>query len=136
MNLVFSQNNFSKENIFFNEAIKNTVMNESNFIRIFYSNKDFILNGINIILNFKRELDQTESNSDIIYFLEDLEKYILNLFNKNKIFFYKIKDQVNFLINKLNNPNKITNSSFILKISGIWETKDMIGLTNKFIPYE
>ena len=48
MNLVLEQQTFEKNNIFFQDAVKNTVMNDSNFIRIIYSNKEIILNGIYI----------------------------------------------------------------------------------------
>ena len=46
MNLVLDSDKYSINNIYFNESVKNTIMNDSNFIRILYSNKEFILNGI------------------------------------------------------------------------------------------
>ena len=46
MNLVLERENFVFNNIFFYESVKNTVMDDSSFIRIIYSNEDMILNGI------------------------------------------------------------------------------------------
>ena len=134
MNLVITPDNLLFNNIFFNEAIKNTVMSDSSFIRILYSNKDFILNGIYIKINIIKESHHNvSSNSKIITFLEELEKYILNMYNDNKLYSYKIKEQITYLIHKLTG-NTHNNIIYILKISGIWETQTTIGLTYKFIP--
>jgi len=43
MNLAINSEDLSFKNIFFNDSIKNNVMNDSSFIRILYSNKDFVL---------------------------------------------------------------------------------------------
>ena len=127
MNLVLNHDEISYNNIFFNDAIKNTVINDSNFIKIIYSNKDFILNGIYIKINIYKN-----NNTNIINTIDKLEKYILTLYNNIKICNYKIKDQLIYLITKLNTSNK-NMFSYILKISGIWETHSSIGLTYKFI---
>ena len=134
MNLVINTKELSFENIFFNDAIKNTVMNDSSFIRILYSNKNFIINGIYIRINIGKDI-QLSSNNKIIMYIDKLEKHILNTYNCNKPHSYKVKDQINYCIHKLNSSNN-SNTNYILKISGIWETETMIGLTNKFIPYD
>ena len=54
MNLILEYQTFNKKNIFFQEPVKNTVMDDSNFVRIIYSNKDFILNGIYIKINVNK----------------------------------------------------------------------------------
>ena len=126
MNIVVNYDEIAYNNIFFNEAVKNTVINDSNFIKIIYSNKDLILNGIYIKININK------NNKNIIDDIDNLEKYILTLYNNNKICNYKIKDQLIYLITKLNTSNKNI-FRYILKISGIWETQTSIGLTYKFI---
>ena len=137
MNLVINSQDISFKNIFFNDAIKNTVMNDSSFIRILYSNKDFVLNGIFIKIDIVKDTYlHTSNNIKIITYIDKLEKYILNTYNPNKPHSYKVKDQIGYLIHKLNNMNNMNNmnkASYVLKISGIWETHSMIGLTNKFV---
>jgi len=144
MNLILDINDFSFKNIIFNESIKNTIMENSNFIRINYSNKHFILNGIYIKINFIEEVDNS-NNIAILQFVEKLEKFILNFSNNKKNQIYKIKEQVTYLLNKIlanvqskhnnhhhNNHNIATN--YILKISGMWETNIQIGITYKIFP--
>jgi hypothetical protein len=135
MNLILDRNKYSINNIYFNECVKNTIMNDSNFIRIIYSNKDLILNGIHIKINIYKEINQIKSdnyNNETLIFIQDLEKDLLNKYNKQKTQNNKIKEQLHYLINKINNSNVIT-ASYILKISGIWETSTNQGLTYKFI---
>ena len=133
MNLVININEPLINNIYFNDPIKNTVMNDSYFIRILYSNSYFILNGI----YFKIELikDNTENNNTIIDSISKIEKYILDLYNSNKNHFYNTKDQITYFIDKLNNTKNCKNTFYILKISGIWETDLSIGITFKFMSY-
>jgi hypothetical protein len=148
MNLVINSEDLSVKNIFFNDSIKNNVMHDSSFIRILYSNKDFVLNGISIKLTIVKENTQKNllhnkcneypNNIKNINYIDDLEKYILNTYNNKKLHSYKIKEQIQYLIYKLsNNINHIHHSIdpvvYILKISGIWETQSTIGITNKFI---
>ena len=143
MNLVLDSSSFIRNSVFFNDPVKNTVMNDSNFIRIIYSNKDFVLNGIYIKIDINKDLLQKRSllnklpdnNNDIIIkYIEDLEQYIIDIYNSDKLQSYKIKEQLNYLLNKINNcSNNRSIFSYILKISGIWETQTMIGLTYKFI---
>ena len=50
MNISIDIDKINFNNIFFLEPIKNTVIENSNFIRIIYSNEDIILNGLYITL--------------------------------------------------------------------------------------
>ena len=52
MNIIIELDNFNDECLFYNSPVKNTVMDDSNFIRILYSNKLFTLNGIFIKIKF------------------------------------------------------------------------------------
>lgn len=127
MNLVFNMNEISYNNIFFYESVKNTVMNDSSFIRIMYSNNDVILNGIYV----KIDICKDENTIGLIDNIDKLEKSILNHYNCDKIQSNKLKEQFKYHITRINNKDTIY--SYLLKISGIWETDNIIGLTYKFI---
>lgn len=129
MNIILNINSISNNNIYFYDSVKNTILNNSNFIKITYSNNHFILNGIYI----KITIHKNYKNNTILDKINNLETQILSLYNNNnKIYNYKINEQLNYLITKLNNSNKDM-INYILKISGIWETDFNIGLTYKFI---
>tara|TARA_A100001035_G_scaffold280247_2_gene284900 strand:- start:7800 stop:8234 length:435 start_codon:yes stop_codon:yes gene_type:complete len=139
MNIVINMNEFSLKNIFFNEAIKNTVINDSNFIRILYSNKDFTLNGIYIKVDFIKTSNynkffENTTNLTIIKYVENLETHILNIYNKNKQHNYKIHEQISYIATKITSSSSNKSIfSYIFKVSGIWETNSVIGITYKFI---
>ena len=46
MNVVLDIDDFKLENVFFQDSVKNTVMDNSDFIRTLYSTELFTLNGI------------------------------------------------------------------------------------------
>jgi hypothetical protein len=147
MNIAIQINQLLMTNIFFFERIKNTVMEDSYFIRFLYSNSLFSLNGIYVVITLKisalelfynkykcffREIDNRETIKHLIL----LEQQILKKFailNKNP--YFCIKDQLNQKCIKIFSDNKelLNIDKFILKISGIWETKTDYGLTFKFI---
>ncbi len=129
MNLVLKLNELSYSNIFFYESVKNTVMNDSSFIRIIYSNSDIILNGIYI----KIDVYKDNNNIELLDQVDNLEKTILNQYTIDKLQNHKLRDQLNYHISKINNNTKNIIYSYLLKISGIWETDTVIGLTYKFI---
>ena len=55
MNIAIPINQFKINNVFYFERIKNTVMNDSNFIRLIYSNSLFSLNGVYVLISFEIE---------------------------------------------------------------------------------
>tara|TARA_B100000963_G_C22507322_1_gene616629 strand:+ start:519 stop:881 length:363 start_codon:yes stop_codon:yes gene_type:complete len=117
MNILLDIDNIDEKYIFFQDAIKNTVINNSNFVRILYSSSEFTLTNIHIKFNLRK-------NPEILYKIINLERNILNLFNCNCNHSFKLKDQL-----AINNNSKDT----ILKISGIWENENSIGITSKLI---
>lgn len=151
MNVVTHIDNFNIYNLFFNEKVNNTVIENSHFIRINYSNDLLSLTGIyiDIYLNIT-EIDKyynkykynfsLSNNHAIISKLIELEKTIL----KSQIFdkfikTYKLKEQLLSLNIKTfqNNPYYEDNTlNFILKISGVWITSTQCGLTFKFLTPE
>jgi hypothetical protein len=144
MNLVKSINQYNEDNIYFCEPIKNNVMNEGKFIRILYSTHNIVLNGIYLLIHinditcdkyynkYKCNFN-TIHNKDIIDNIKAIEENILRKIEIKKIPQLKIYEQLrNGNIKLFNEVNK-SFCSFILKISGIWETQFNYGLTYKFI---
>jgi hypothetical protein len=151
MNICETIENFDINNLYYLDPIKNTVIDNSNFIRILYSNKLFTLNGIYIYLDFtnitfinnnnrgKYSIDlNNNSNNKIILFIKNLEENILNnSIIKNKIQSKKLTELLSSgYIKNINNTFNIknnNNNNFILKISGIWESDFEYGLTYKIL---
>ena len=144
MNLVKNINQYNEDNIYFCEPIKNNVMNEGKFIRILYSTHNLVLNGIYLLVHinditcdkyynkYKCNFN-TLHNKDIIDNIKTIEENILKKIEIKKIPQLKIYEQLrNGNIKLFNEVNK-SFCSFILKISGIWETQFNYGLTYKFI---
>jgi len=148
MNIAIDIDKFNQNNIFFYEPVKNTVMDDSNFIRIIYSNKLLTLNGLFIKIKFNITNTEKyfnkfkctyniEDNKQIINNLVSIENNILQkyCYIENKIVKHKIYDQLYSGSIKLFKENSLSTicNVFILKISGIWETDTEYGLTYKFI---
>tara|TARA_B100001093_G_C26723803_1_gene969008 strand:+ start:111 stop:581 length:471 start_codon:yes stop_codon:yes gene_type:complete len=152
MNICETIDNFDINKIFYLDPIKNTVIDNSNFIRILYSNDLLTLNGVYILLDFKntniinynnriKYCIDVNINSEIINFIKNLEKNILdNSIIKDKNQLNKLGDLLgNGYIKNINLPfydTKLTNynnNKFILKISGIWESEIEYGLTYKIL---
>jgi len=146
MNIVKRVEQYDENNIFFCEPIKNNVMNEGNFIRILYSNNNFVLNGIYLLITLNDitcEKYYTKykcnfnvvNHKDIIDSVKIIEENLLKKIGiQNKISQYKIYEQLrNGNLKIFNDIGNKALCSFILKISGIWETQNNYGLTYKFV---
>jgi hypothetical protein len=148
-------------NIIIYEPIKNSILNHSYFYKIIFSNHLLSLNGLfctfeltnSSIINDKCNFDLI-INDNIIKKLQKFENYLLDkilINNEPKHKIYKLYDNIIsgtikfnysdycldknsfFNNNNYNYYNNLCNNKFILKISGIWETKENIGITYKFI---
>ena len=147
MNVVLDIDDFKLENVFFQDSVKNTVMDNSNFIRTLYSTNLFTLNGIFLKTNintsyvekyfnkykciFDKELNRTVIDKMLL-----IEKNILQKVEiKNKNAAYRIEDQLSSGNIKLftDNLEKSLDNQYIFKISGIWETETDYGVTYKFM---
>jgi len=145
---------FNIDNIIINDPIKNSVLQHSNFYKLSYSNNLLFYNGIFILFdinnyNINNKIYKIDFDNSFNNFkkLIDLENHILNIVNiKNKTPQYKLAEtfysnnlkfslsesDINFKNHKFLN-NKNTYNKFIIKFSGIWETKDSYGITFKII---
>lgn len=145
MNLVKKIEQYDESNIFFCDPIKNNIMNEGQFIRILYSTNTIVLNGIYLYIQLTEPILEKYYNKykcsfstilhkELIDKIKLIEENILNKINiVNKTSQNKIYEQLKSGNIKIfcDSTPKI-NNSFILKISGIWETQHNYGLTYKF----
>lgn len=147
MNIVKKIEQYNDNYLYFCEPIKNNIMNEGKFIRIIYSTPHFTLNGIYLYIHLNDiQIEKyfnkykcsfnVQSHRELIENIKITEDSILKKANiKNKVPLYKIYEQLkngNIKIFNSTENSKITQNSFILKISGIWETDLHYGLTFKF----
>jgi len=146
MNIVKKIDQYDENNCFFCEPIKNNVINDGTFIRIIYSTHNVSLNGIYLLLTLNdissekyytqyRCIFNVINHKDIIDNLKIIEENLLKKCEiKDKTPQFKINEQLKNGSFKVftDISNKLL-SSFILKISGIWETQYNYGLTYKFI---
>ena len=146
MNIVKTIEQYNDNSIFFCEPIKNNVMNDGVFIRILYSTYNVVINGIYLLITLNdvtcekyyskyRCQFNVLQHKNIIDSLKMIEE---NLLKKHELLDktpqYKIHDHLKVGSIKLfNDIGNNTTCSFILKISGIWETHTNYGLTYKFI---
>jgi len=137
-------NQYNENNIFFCEPIKNNIMNDGTFIRILYSTHNILLNGIYLLISLneitcekyynKYRCNFNPSNhKDIIDNIKIIEENILKKIDIKKTPQLKISEQLRNGNIKLFNMIDQQDSSFIVKISGVWETQYNYGLTYKFI---
>lgn len=146
MYLVLELDELNINNVFYNEKVKNTVMDNSNFSRVIYSNELFILNGIFVKFNLNLNAVEKSFNkykcvfdikthNDIILKISTIEKNLIERHMlPNKTMVYRISEQLNNGFLKIFNEAKcMENNEFILKIYGIWENEYEYGLTYKFI---
>jgi hypothetical protein len=147
MNVVINAGSFQPPHVYFQESVKNTIMDDSNFIRICYSNELFALNGILLKLhirtfNVEKYFNKYKCSYDVNTNREEIakvaaiERQVLQRLGLNKKRAnYRITEQLNSGNIKLftDNINIKIPDEYILKISGIWETETDFGLTYKFM---
>ena len=146
MNIAKKIDQYDNNSVILCDPIKNNIMSEGNFIRILYSTQNITLNGIYIVITLNnitcekyfskyRCFFNMLSHKDLLDKLQIIEENILNKYRTvDKIPQYKIYEQIkNGNIKIFNDVGNKSICSFILKISGIWETQSNYGLTYKFI---
>ena len=134
---------YNENYIHFCDPIKNNIMYEGTFNRILYSTPCFSLNGVylhvqlnycinEICCNKNKFSYDIKTNISVINEIKKIEMNILEKYSKNtKTPQYKLYEQLmggTIKLHVKNNPITSSNT-FILKISGIWETNSFYGLT-------
>lgn len=152
MLLIINENQFNNNYIEYGERNKNNIINNSYFYSISYVNQlfsiqylyiEFTLNNIFIEEYYnKYKINIKDNNTNTLNFIKQLETQILNKFSKNITKKYKKCKKLNEQIEKNNikgiSNKKIKNSFYssldcLIKISGIWEHNDEIGLIYKIL---
>ena len=152
MFLTLNIENFNEKNILLNDPVKNILRSGCDFIKIIYSDKNIILNGIYIKVSFnnieiirkksdvyKLKMDK-DTNMNVIKLLLMMEQKILNMLDKNIIKVYTLKTELLKLkLIKLHgqinlNSGSYNNMDFIIRIFGIWNDKVRCGLNYQIIP--
>ena len=144
--LRFNQINYNR--FFITDITRNTVMDNSVFKRLTYSNEDITFNGLCVITDFhayniekyyqkyKCVFDMI-INRNIVQNINLLEKNILSKNNvKGKTPKYSIAEQLQYGFVKVfleNNSNCKEKEYMLVKISGRWESYLEYGVTFKFI---
>jgi len=147
MNFLINPNEFLIQNVFLSDIKENTIMN-GNFIKLIYSTHFLTLNCIFLefpIQNYEKKGYNGKSyiffnNKEYFHLIDTFQKIessLLDLFiqnnNKKKII-YTIHNQLKNGMIKYYQYSEIKNEPiFFMKISGIWETANEIGLTYKLI---
>ena len=146
MYVVLDLDKMNINNVFYQEKVKNTVMDNSNFLRVVYSNELFTLNGVFVKFNLSLQtveksfnkykcLFDVKTHNEVVLKIASFEKNIMSrhlFINKTPV--YRISDQLNNGYLKIFNEASCNQTNeFILKIYGIWENEFEYGLTYKFI---
>lgn len=150
MNLIVNINQFDNRSIYLCEPIKNNIVKNSDFIRILYLTQYMSLNGLHLLINLTDVICERYNNKykysfnisynfGIIEKIQSIEIDLLkkyDILNKTKTPSYDIYEMLkNGYIKHFTNCANLKskqNCSFILKISGLWETNDKYGLAYKF----
>jgi hypothetical protein len=148
MIIVIPLDEFDEKCVYFSDVIKNIVINDSIFIRIYYSTDLFTMNGLFlsfplILSNIEKTYSKTKcyfntfNNMHVIDKIKSIEHNILEKLEiKDKTPVYKITNQLleeNIKLYNFDNSIRKYNYNFVCKISGLWDDGDHYGLTYKFI---
>ena len=152
MNIAVNTNQISTQNLYLLDSKNNIIMNNGKFTKINYVHDFFTMNGIYILFpihNFVFEQHETKkaikfqfqhiNNHVPLHDLIKLEQKILDFYSSNKCKDYKksllLKKKLESGLMKVYRENNIPlpnhHVKYLLKISGIWETNNEIGITYK-----
>lgn len=151
MFLCIDNKTYKSNNIIFSQKIKNNVLSNGYFYKMYYSDKYFTSNGFLFLFDL---LDVSvenyfnrikcifckNKNKDILNFIKKLEQKIISDFNftYNLKPVFRIDDQLRNEYIKIFSDNKIQKGklkklNILLKISGIWTSDKECGLTFRFL---
>ena len=149
MNIIKTIDQCNMNSIYFCEPIKNNVIVNGSFTRILYSSDIFTMNGVYLMVSLNditfekyyqkyKCIFNSHSNMKITNKICEMEFNLLQKAGnviKNKTPQYKIQEQFKNSHIKIvsdNMPTTNSTTTFLLKISGIWETETQYGVTYKF----
>ena len=145
MNIIFHHNDFDISKVYFITPIKNRLLSNSSFYKLFYTPPLFILNTLYIKIDLKnifiKQIDSklcvsfnTDKNKQMLYKIKDIESNILNRLPLHKTKILNCSNQMIKGCLYVNNVYKTVNkiNTLYVKISGIWESEKEYGLSYKF----
>ena len=149
MNVVLTDQVFHIKHVYFTEPVINTIIENSEFVKIIYSDQNMMLNGVYMLLYLKTtHVEQHFNKIKYVYNIEHdnialskifkLEEDILDKYKSSKQKKYIIREYLSngniklFPSIQLDRPINV--NTFILKVSGIWENEHEYGLTYKILP--
>ena len=137
--------NFNNNNIILTEKIKNNIMDEGFFQRIYYSTEDYTSNGLILFFSLDNVVIEKYFNKIKCFFNKKKNETIINqLINiENKLLYnnstkiLRISEQlqngfIKIFYEKCHTLGKLNSINLILKISGIWSNDTESGLTFRF----
>ena len=153
MQLAIPYSLFNSYYILFGKRSKNTIVEHSNFVNVLYSSLIGTFNNITIVFKlhdfsideyfnkYKCDFKPNSHNINALKQLVHIEHCILDRFKSHSASkpCYNIKDH-SLLNNRIKlhsvaskgRQTSVINGEFVLKISGLWETKEEYGLIYKF----
>jgi len=141
---------FILSNLFFLDMKRNIIM-DGNFTKIIYSNDCFTMNGLFILFPIESGIERLKNqikfnsyspyNLSIIQEFSRLEMKILEYYKQSKQCNRKLSNLLSrqiysgFMKTHKDNYDMVfdekKNIQYVLKISGVWETREEVGLTYK-----
>lgn len=144
MNLAQPISSFDARGIFLSDPIKNTVMPNSNFTRVLYSDPSATFAGIHLQLSFPMLVEEryfqksklvfdTQKYASLVQIVQKIETIILDSFGSTKRRVSKMSDQFAQGTLRMGHSPSVEDiaKDYVLKISGVWETEYDYGLTYK-----
>jgi hypothetical protein len=144
MNIAMPLSSYHPRNVFLCDPVPNTVMADSTFTRILYSDPDITLVGLHLQLCVDGARDEqyyqktrtvfdVSANAGVISFVERIETNILDMVDIDKKRVTKLSDQLRhgILRSATHASWNSTGPNFVLKVTGIWETDNEYGVTYK-----
>ena len=150
MYLVLEPDQVRAQYVLTHPPVRNTVMPDSNFIRLIYSDGVMALNGLHIIAKlyplrieqyfnkYKCTLDVAKSAREV-QTISSLEQMVLDQAGvKGKTPVKRITEQLQqghfkLFSEPMRTRSKRSPPTFVLKMSGVWGTAEEFGVTHKFM---
>ena len=140
MNIYISLNNLNSKKIGYQKPVRNKIKSYTNFYRILYNEPCYTIYNLMINIPLNSIITNTHNNVYRISFTNQLLHYLFMIETD-------ILKNINYITSKRilhNLYNECINKRYIIKaneeiknitlrISGIWESNENIGLTYKFI---
>jgi len=146
MNVVDTIENFDINRIYFTDSQNNMVIDDGSFSKILVSYDDMVMNGIFLQCHFNNTIvDKLEFNKyriswdekynqEILYKLKQIEIAILEKYKNHKQLPMSSTFINNRSIRVFSEMDKLkSHNNFLLRISGVWETRESFGITYKFL---